>query len=178
MYNYYNPYMCYGNIPMYNDYNEYNCFRSIPSDFTRQQIKLQDYGPKPIVFNIEEATKQNNNFRTTLWTGKHLQLTLMSINPNESIGLEVHPNLDQFIRVEQGQGIVMLGDNKDNSNYKRVVSDDFAIIIPSGKYHNIINTGNIPLKLYSIYAPPEHPYNTVHKTKKDSEEDEHDLGNT
>jgi mannose-6-phosphate isomerase-like protein (cupin superfamily) len=132
-------------------------------------IKLQDYGPEPLVFNIDNATKQNNFYRTTLWTGKHLQLTLMSINPNESIGLEVHPEHDQFVRIEQGQGIVMIGDDKDNLNYRRVVSDDFAFIIPAGKWHNLVNTGNIPIKLYSIYAPPEHPFGTVHKTKLDAE---------
>lgn len=173
MYNYY-PYQIYGNTPIYNDYRAYPYSRSIPMDFINQQFELQDYGPEPIVFNIENVTKQNNNFRTTLWTGKHLQVTLMSINVNESIGLEVHPYLDQFVRIEQGQGIVMIGDTKDNLDYKKSVSDDYAFIIPAGKWHNFINTGNIPIKLYSIYAPPEHPYNTVHKTKQEAEASEQD----
>ncbi|MBU5483294.1 cupin domain-containing protein [Clostridium sp. MSJ-11] len=128
-------------------------------------IELKDYGPEPFVVNIEEATKQNNNYRTALWTGDHLQVTLMSINVGDDIGLEVHPTLDQFIRIEEGQGLVQMGDRKDRLNYQRKVYDDFAIMIPAGKWHNVINTGNKPLKLYAIYAPPEHPHGTVHKTK-------------
>lgn len=132
-------------------------------------IILKDYGPKPFVVNIEEATMQNNNFRTALWTGSHLQLTLISIPVGEDIGLEIHPDLDQFIRLEQGQGIVRMGDRRDRLDFQRRVYDDFAFIIPAGKWHNLINTGNVPIKLYSIYAPPEHPKGTVHKTKADAE---------
>jgi len=135
----------------------------------RQFIELRDYGPLPFVVNIEEATKQNNNFRTALWTGGHLQLTLMSINIGEDIGLENHPNLDQFIRIEEGQGRVVMGDRKDNLTFQQNVYDDYAFIIPAGKWHNLINTGNKPLKLYSIYAPVQHPFGTVHKTKADAE---------
>jgi len=129
---------------------------------------LKDYGPYPIVTNIEKVTKKNNNFRTALWTGKHFQLTLMSINPGEDIGLESHPNLDQFIRIEEGQGIVQMGKSKDKLDFQKKVQDDDAIIIPAGTWHNLTNTGNKPIKLYSIYAPPEHPFGTVHKTKADA----------
>jgi mannose-6-phosphate isomerase-like protein (cupin superfamily) len=132
-------------------------------------IKLKDYGPKPFVVNIEKAAVQNNNYRTTLWTGRNLQLTLMSIKVGGDIGLEVHPHLDQFIRIEEGQGIVKMGDRKDNLDFQKRVYDDFAFIIPAGKWHNLINTGNKPIKLYSIYAPPQHPKGTVHKTKEDAE---------
>jgi len=128
----------------------------------------KDYGPEPFVININEATKDNKTFRTALWTGDHLQVTLMSINPNEDIGLENHSYLDQFIRIEQGQGMVMMGSRKDNLNFQRKVGDDDAFIIPAGTWHNLINTGNKPLKLYSIYAPPQHPRGTVHITKKDA----------
>jgi mannose-6-phosphate isomerase-like protein (cupin superfamily) len=131
-------------------------------------IELKDYGPDPFVVNIKDATLYNNNFRTALWTGKHLQLTLMSINVGEDIGVEVHPNLDQFIRIEDGQGIAQMGNSKYNLDFEREVSDDYIIIIPAGKWHNITNTGNKPLKLYSIYAPPQHPYGTVHVTKEDA----------
>ncbi|WP_291563583.1 MULTISPECIES: cupin domain-containing protein [unclassified Clostridium] len=131
--------------------------------------ELKDYGPEPFVVNITEATKQNNTFRTALWTGNHLQLTLMSIDVGDNIGLEVHPHVDQFLRIEEGQGIVKMGDSKDDLNFLRKVYDDFAIIIPAGKWHNIINTGNKPLKLYSIYAPPNHPHGTIHKTKAEAE---------
>jgi len=141
--------------------------------YPSQYIELKDYGGKPYVVNIEEATLQNENFRTALWTGDHLQVTLMSIMPGEDIGLEVHPELDQFIRIEQGQGYVTMGDRKDKLDYRKKVFDDYAIIIPAGTWHNLYNTGNVPLKLYSIYAPPEHPFGTVHETKEDAEKDHH-----
>ncbi|PFR27090.1 cupin [Bacillus cereus] len=128
-------------------------------------IRLTDYGPKPFVVNINQATKQNNTYRTALWTGKNLQVTLMSINVGDDIGLEVHPTTDQFIRIEEGQGLVQMGDSKDKLDFQEMAYDDYAIMIPAGKWHNVTNMGNIPLKVYSIYAPPEHPYGTVHETK-------------
>ena len=134
-----------------------------------QYTRLGDYGPEPFVINIEEATKRNNTFRTALWTGEHLQLTLMSIKPGEDIGLEVHPNIDQFLRIEEGKGLVQMGGRRDYLDFQRRVEDNDAIIIPAGKWHNLINTGNRPLKLYSIYAPPQHPPGTVHETKADAE---------
>ena len=146
------------------------------------EIRLKDYGPDPYVVNINEATLQNNAFRTALWTGKHFQVTLMSLKAGEDIGLEMHPNVDQFIRIEQGQGIVEMGQSKDDLNFKRYVYDDSAIVIPAGTWHNLTNTGNIPLKLYSIYALPNHPFGTVHPTKADAEAAEmmhsHHNGNT
>ncbi len=126
---------------------------------------VTDNGANPFVININEASKQNNMYRTTLWTGKHLQLTLMSINPGEDIGLEIHSDVDQFLRIEQGQGVAQMGKSKDNLTFKRNVQDDFAIFIPAGTWHNVTNTGSIPLKLYSIYTPPNHPFGTVHPTK-------------
>lgn len=147
------------NIPMY-----------YPEPWDKCLI-LRDYGPEPFVINIEKATEQNNTFRTALWTGEFLQLTLMSINPCDDVGLEVHYDLDQFIRIEHGKGIIMMGDTKDNLNFKRKVSEDCVILIPAGKWHNLINTACVPLKLYSIYAPPEHPHGTVHRTKEEAEID-------
>jgi len=118
MYNGYNMYQCpyITNTPVYNS-NLWNQFPNQYFPYIEQPkpsnpIILKDYGPHPFVVNIEEATKQNNNFRTALWTGSHLQLTLMSINVGEDIGLENHPNLDQFIRIEEGQGLVKMGDQK------------------------------------------------------------------
>ncbi|HOJ78624.1 MAG TPA: cupin domain-containing protein [Bacillota bacterium] len=128
-------------------------------------LEQWDYGTQPLVINIEEATEQNNNFRTTIWTGNYLQLTLMSINVGEDIGLEIHPDHDQFIRIEQGQGLVLMGDRRDYLDFQRYVYDDDAILIPAGKWHNLINIGNEPLKLYSIYAPPEHPFGTIQVRK-------------
>jgi mannose-6-phosphate isomerase-like protein (cupin superfamily) len=129
---------------------------------------IKDYGKKPYVVNIDKATKQNNTYRTALWTGEHLQVTLMSINVGDDIGLEVHPTTDQFIRIEEGQGLVQMGDSKDQVDFEKKVYDDYAIMIPAGKWHNLINTGKKPLKVYAIYAPPEHPFGTVHKTKADA----------
>ncbi len=129
------------------------------------QIKLQDYGPQPYVVNIDRATKQNSNFRTALWTGDHLQVTLMSIKVGDDIGLEIHPDTDQFIRIEDGQGTVRMGKSKDNLDFQANAREDFAIMIPAGTWHNIINSGNKPLKVYSIYAPPHHPHGVVQVTK-------------
>ncbi|MBC8059197.1 MAG: cupin domain-containing protein [Clostridiaceae bacterium] len=148
-------------------------------DFSNQYIpftELKDHGPEPFVVNINEATKQNDTYRTALWTGRHLQVTLMSLKVGEDIGLEVHPNLDQFIRIEQGQGIVQMGDLKDRLDFQERVYDEFAFVIPAGKWHNLINTGNEPLKLYSIYAPPQHPHGAVHVTKSDAQAAEEHRG--
>jgi mannose-6-phosphate isomerase-like protein (cupin superfamily) len=99
---------------------------------------LKDYGPQPLVLNIEKATKQNRTFRTALWTGTHLQVTLMSINAGEDIGVERHSDLDQFLRIEQGQGLVKMGNSRDNMTMQAKVSDDDAIIVPAGTWHNLI----------------------------------------
>ena len=159
----YNPYFV-------NPYLSYPYTNTFPSG---SSITLKDYGPEPFVVKIDEATKQNRTFRTVLWTGCHLQLTLMCINVGEDIGLERHPDLDQFIRLEQGYGLVLMGDRKDRLDFQASVGDGFAFIIPAGKWHNLINTGNVPLKLYSIYAPPQHPHGTVHNTKADAQAAEH-----
>ena len=143
--------------------NYYNRYHSANANLIR------DYGPEPFVVNIEEITKLNNTFRTALWTGEHLQLTLMSIPVGESIGLEIHPDTDQFLRLEQGEGLVQMGKDKNNLTFQRRVSDNWAFIVPAGTWHNLINIGNIPIKLYSIYAPPKHQRGTVHLTKADAE---------
>ena len=143
--------------------NYYNRYHSTNANLIR------DYGPEPFVVNIEEITKANNTFRTALWTGEHLQLTLMNIPVGESIGLEIHPDTDQFLRLEQGEGLVQMGKDKNNLTFQRKVSDNFAFVVPAGTWHNLINIGNIPIKLYSIYAPPKHPRGTVHLTKADAE---------
>jgi mannose-6-phosphate isomerase-like protein (cupin superfamily) len=128
--------------------------------------QLHDYGPEPLVININRAARLNPNYRTALWTGKHFQVTLMSIRVGGDIGLEMHPNLDQFIRVESGCGLVKMGNCKDDLNIHKKVDGNYAIVIPAGTWHNLMNIGNRPLKLYSIYAPPEHPFGTIHETKE------------
>ena len=145
----------------------------LPDTQEQQVVEFRDFGPEVFVFDIEEYTLQNENFRIALWTGTHMQLTLMSLLPGEEIGLEAHSNLDQFIRVESGKGVVVMGDTKDELSFEAQLEDDFALFIPAGKWHNIYNTGNEPLKLYSIYAPLEHPHSTIHKTYQEALEDAH-----
>lgn len=134
-----------------------------------QNQENSDFGPQPFVVNIDEETMRNQYFRRTLWTGNHLQITLMNIKPGESIGLEVHTNVDQFIKIEQGYGLVQMGDSRNRPNFERRVQPGYAIVIPAGKWHNLTNIGNVPIKLYSIYAPPQHPRGTIDKTKADAE---------
>lgn len=121
------------------------------------------------VDDIEKATVENDTFRTALYTGTQLQLTVMSLKPGEEIGVEMHDHLDQFIRVEQGRATVTFGPSKDEIAETHEVEDDWAIIIPGGTWHNVINKGDGDLKLYSIYAPPEHPEGTVHATKAEAD---------
>lgn len=131
-------------------------------------MDFKDHGKEPYVVNIEEATKKNENFRTTIWTGENLQVTVMSVEPGDDIGLEKHEG-DQFLRIEGGGGFVQMGDSEDNLTFEQNAKDDDAIMIPAGTYHNVTNKGDEPLKVYSIYAPPEHPAGTVHKTKAEAD---------
>ena len=119
---------------------------------------------------IEEETKRNRNFRSALWTGQHLQVTLMSIEPGQSIGLEVHPMTDQFLHIQQGRGLVEMGSSRESLSFRRCVVAGDAVLVPAGTWHNLTNTGRITLKLFSIYAPPEHPAGTIHRTKEEAEE--------
>jgi len=130
-----------------------------------------DNGPNPFVANIETSTLENENYRTTLWTGVNLQVTLMAILPGHDVGLEVHTDHDQFLRLEQGQAMVSMGPAKDQLKSWQA-SDDYAVIVPAGTWHNLVNNGEDVLKLYSIYAPPEHPHGTIHVTKEEADADE------
>jgi mannose-6-phosphate isomerase-like protein (cupin superfamily) len=129
----------------------------------------KDLGAKPSLINIHNETLCNNNFRTIIWTGEYLQATVMSIPVGGEIGLEIHDDLDQFIRIESGCAAVYMGKCKHDVRFYGKANPDYAIIIPSETWHNIINAGNCPLKVYSVYAPPKHPFGTVHKTKLDSD---------
>jgi len=114
--------------------------------------------------DIEELTVNDDNFRQVLYTGKHAQLVVMSLKPGEEIGSEVHEHVDQFFRFEEGRGkVVIAGEEQE-------VKEDEAVIVPAGSEHNIINIGNKPLKLYTIYSPPNHPDGTIHKTKAEADE--------
>src|ERR671916_2711197 len=118
--------------------------------------------------NIERATVENEDFRRVLYTGQNLQLVLMTLPPGCDIGEEVHEDRDQFFRIEEGEGEIRI-DGKANR-----VADDFAVIVPAGARHNVINTGSAPLRLYTIYGPPEHRDGVVHRTKEQAERD-HDV---
>jgi mannose-6-phosphate isomerase-like protein (cupin superfamily) len=126
------------------------------------------------VDDIEAATLANEDFRRVLHTGSHLQLTVMSLAVGESIGWEMHDHLDQFLRIERGTGTLKLGPSEDDVAEQHPVSDDWAMIIPAGTWHDVVNEGDSELKLYSVYAPPDHPPGTVHHTKADAEADEAD----
>ncbi|HEY0165310.1 MAG TPA: cupin domain-containing protein [Sphingomicrobium sp.] len=114
--------------------------------------------------NIEQRTVENEDFRRVAYTGKHMQLVLMTLQPGDEIGEEVHESIDQFFRIEQGEGVITI-DGVENR-----VSDDFAVIVPSGSRHNVINNSNKPLHLYSIYGPPEHKDQVVQSTKAEADE--------
>ena len=120
---------------------------------------------KGFVENIEEATVANENFRRVLYTGKNLQLVLMTVQPGDEIGEEVHEDRDQFFRIEQGQGTIYIDGNANR------VEDDFAAIVPAGARHNVVNSGDGPLKLYTLYGPPEHKDGVVHRDKAQADRD-------
>lgn len=112
--------------------------------------------------NIEELTLQNSFFRHVIFTAAHSQLVLMCLKPGEEIGMEVHPNTDQFFRFEAGEGKVII-----DQDAQAVVGGD-ASVVPAGSQHNVINTGNQDLKFYTIYSPAQHPDGTIHKTKEEA----------
>lgn len=125
---------------------------------------------KGYITNIEQLTRENTDYRRVLYTAQHCQLVLMNIAPGDEIGAETH-ELDQFIRIESGTGMSVLNDVEHD------LVDGTALVIPKGIRHNIINTGQTPLKLYSLYSPPEHKDGTIHQTKAD-EREEHFDGKT
>lgn len=135
-------------------------------------FRKTDYGPEPFTVNISQAACGNNSFRTALWTGCNLQLTLMSIPVGCDIGLEMHSDTDQFLRLESGSGIVRMGRCKEKPGLEKRIGAGDAVFVPAGTWHNIINNGRCPLKIYSVYAPPKHPRGTVHQTKADAEASE------
>ena len=126
------------------------------------------------VDDVERATLQNTDFRRVLFTGRQTQLTVMRLAPGEEIGVEMHDDVDQFLRIEQGSARVTFGPSADHVDEEHDVGDDWAVIVPAGVWHNVINTGDGDLKLYSLYSPPEHPEGTVHRTKADADSAEHD----
>ena len=135
-------------------------------------MAITDNGPHPNAFDIESATRQNENYRTVAWTGKFLQVTLMSIPVGESSGLESHPGTDQFLRVDAGRGRAVMGPAKDQLDFEQDVSDGWSVQVPAGTWHDVINTGTAPLRLYPIYAPSHHALGAVQPTSEDAEREE------
>lgn len=134
--------------------------------------QMTDPGAVPYTINIEQRSRQNRYFRTAIWTGNHLQLAVMCIPFRGEIGLELHPDTDQLIRIEEGQAIVHMGTCPNQMTLHQLLGVGDAVLIPHGTWHNIVNTGNRMLKLSSVYAPPQHPRSTIHRTKADSQRDE------
>jgi mannose-6-phosphate isomerase-like protein (cupin superfamily) len=133
---------------------------------------INDNGPAPNAFDIEMATVGNDTYRTVAWTGTYLQVTLMSIPVGESIGLEAHPDTDQFLRLDSGTGRVTMGPAEDDLSFQQDVEDGWAVMVPAGTWHDIINTGDEPMRLYAIYAPVHHAPGIVQETAADAEHDE------
>ena len=129
----------------------------------------QDLSPKPTLIKIHSEVLRNNHFRTAIWTGEYLQVTVMSIPVGGEIGIEMHDDLDQMIKIESGCASVFMGNCKQHIKSVGKVNANYAILIPAGTWHNVINASAQPLKLFSIYAPPQHPFGTVHETKFDSD---------
>ncbi len=137
---------------------------------------IEDIGPQPHAFDIESATVANENYRTVAWSGRYLQVTLMSIPVGESIGLERHPQTDQFLRLDRGEGRCVMGPSAEDLTFEQDVTDGWAIQVPAGTWHDVINTGDEPMQLYVVYAPVHHAKGKVHPTQADAEADEESGG--
>ena len=133
-------------------------------------MSATDNGPNPNAFDIEAETVANGSYRTVAWTGRHLQVTLMSIPADESIGLETHPETDQFLRLDAGRGRCVMGPAEDQLDFEQDVSDGWSIEVPAGTWHDVVNTGDEPMQLYAVYA--HHAPGITQATSQDAEEDE------
>jgi mannose-6-phosphate isomerase-like protein (cupin superfamily) len=137
-------------------------------------MTIEDIGPKPQSFDLEEATRDNRNYRTVAWSGRYLQVTLMSIPVGSDIGLEAHPETDQFLRLDAGRGRVQMGPAKDRLTFEKEVSDGWCVLVPAGTWHNIVNIGKEPMQVYAIYAPAHHKPGKIHKVAADDAADKDD----
>jgi mannose-6-phosphate isomerase-like protein (cupin superfamily) len=144
-------------------------------DNERAREMTIDTGPEPNAFNIEEATRENDTYRTVAWTGRYLQVTLMSVAVGDSIGLEAHPDTDQLLRVDAGKGKCVMGSAEDQLTFEQEVFDGWSIQVPAGTWHDVINIGDEPLRLSAVYAPVHHAPGLVQETGRDAERDE-ELG--
>ncbi len=137
-------------------------------------MTIKDVGPEPQSFDLEQATLDNADYRAVAWTGKHLQLTLMAIPVGADIGLEVHPETDQFLRLDGGRGRVQMGRTKEQLDFDQEVTDGWAIFVPAGTWHNVTNIGDEPMQLYAVYAPAHHKPGKVHATEEEAAADQDD----
>jgi mannose-6-phosphate isomerase-like protein (cupin superfamily) len=135
-------------------------------------MPIRDVGPEPQSFDLENATIENRNYRSVAWSGTYLQLTLMSIPVGGDIGLEAHPETDQFLRVDAGRGRVQMGPAEDRLDFDQEVGDGWAVLVPAGTWHNVTNIGEVPLQVYAVYAPVHHAAGKVQPTAEDAERDE------
>src|SRR5450755_2109511 len=126
--------------------------------------RIKDIGPKPQSFDIERETKENTNYRSVAWSGRYLQVTLMSIPVGGDIGLEAHSETDQFLRLDAGSGRVQMGAAKDKLTFEKDISNGWCVLVPAGTWHNITNTGATPMQVYAIYAPAHHTPGKVQAT--------------
>ena len=126
--------------------------------------RIKDIGPQPQSFDIERATTKNGNYRSVAWSGRYLQVTLMSIPVGGEIGLEAHPETDQFLRLEAGIGRVQMGAAKDQLTFEKEASNGWCVLVPAGTWHNITNIGATPMQVYAIYAPAHHTPGKVQAT--------------
>jgi mannose-6-phosphate isomerase-like protein (cupin superfamily) len=135
-------------------------------------MTIEDNGPRPAAFDLETATRENGHYRAVAWSGRYLQVTLMSIEPGRSVGLEMHPETDQFLRLDAGRGRVTMGPARDDLGFQQDVSDGWCALVPAGTWHDVVNTGDEPMRLYAVYAPVHHAAGKVHPTADDAERDE------
>lgn len=139
-----------------------------------RDTRIKDVGPQPQSFDLESATTDNADYRLVAWSGRCLQVTLMSIPVGGDIGLEAHPQTDQFLRLDAGNGRVQMGAAKDRLTFERDVSDGWCVMVPAGTWHNITNTGTTPMQLYTVYAPAHHRPDAVQSTAAAAKADQGD----
>ena len=137
-------------------------------------VGIKDVGPEPQSFDVERATKENASYRSVAWSGRYLQVTLMSIPVGGDIGLEAHPETDQFLRLEAGRGRVQMGSAKNHLSFDEEVADGWCVLVPAGTWHNITNIGTTPMQVYAIYAPAHHTPGKIQATAAVAKADKDD----
>jgi mannose-6-phosphate isomerase-like protein (cupin superfamily) len=130
-----------------------------------RNMSIVDIGPRPQAFDLEAETLENSQYRTVAWSGTYLQVTLMSIPVNGDIGLEMHGETDQFIRLDRGRGRAQMGPSKAELTFDEEVTDGWCVLVPAGSWHNVTNIGDEPMQVYTVYAPQHHQPGKVQQTQ-------------